>query len=148
MTNLMRRTENDWWRSTWSELTDLRKQMDRFFDGGSLATADWVPSVETSETDSEYRIRAALPDVRKEDVRVTVEDGLLCIRGERRARKEERNEKFHRLELQEGAFSRSFTMPSDADADRVSAKYENGMLELAIGRSTAAKVSGRAIAVK
>lgn len=146
---LMRRTENNGWTlNPWRELDELRTQMQRMFDGSTLATATWAPSVDVSETETEYRIRAALPDVKKEDVKVTLEDGTLAIQGERKSRKEEKNEKLHRVEIQEGSFFRSFAMPTDADAEKVSAKYENGMLDVSIAKGAPKRNGGRQITIR
>jgi HSP20 family protein len=149
--SLIRRNNdrNDFFMAPWRELDQMRQQMDKLFEGSALATTDWTPSVDTSETDAEYRIRAALPDVKKEDVKVSLENGVLSIRGERKSRKEEKNEKIHRVEIAEGSFFRSFTMPADADAEKIAAKYENGMLDLTIAKSAEKKpATGRQITVR
>lgn len=145
---LMRRNENDLWTQPWRELEEMRQQMAKYFGGGgAFTTPDWQPSVDTSETETEYRVRAALPDVKKEDVKVTLENGVLSIHGERKSRKEEKKEKVHRIEIAEGTFFRSFTMPADADPEKINAKFENGMLDVTIAR-TAPKPAGRQISVR
>ena len=81
-------------------------------------------------------------------MKVTLEDGVLCIQGERKSHKEEKNEKVHRAEIQQGSFYRSFTMPVDADPEKVSAKYENGMLDVSIAKGQAKKPNGRQITIR
>ncbi len=83
----------------------------------TMSVADWVPSVDVSETDGEYQIKAEIPDVKKEDVRVTVEDGVLTIQGERKQEKEEKGKKYHRIERSYGNFVRSFTLPDFVDEE-------------------------------
>src|SRR5262245_32652492 len=80
-----------------------------------LMVADWTPVVDIQETEAEYLVKAELPEVRKEDVKVTVENGVLTLRGERRQEKEEKGKKFHRIERSYGSFLRTFTVPLDAD---------------------------------
>ena len=95
---LTRRTEGSTWMDPWKELDDMMgTRLSRLFEGRELVGADWAPAVDVSETETEYRIRAALPDVKKEDVKVQLENGILSIRGERKSRKEEKNEKVHRV---------------------------------------------------
>jgi HSP20 family protein len=147
---LMRRNENGG-TSLWSELEDMQRRMASFFDGRDMLAgrADWTPSVDVSETDAEYRIHAALPDVKKEDVKVAVENGVLTIRGERKARKEEKDEKRHWIEIQEGSFYRGFALPEDADVEKIAAKHDNGVLDVTIAKAPAAKKpNGRTITVK
>ena len=77
-----------------------------------------MPTVDISETESEYLIKAELPEVRKEDVKVTVENGVLTLQGERRQEKEEKGRRFHRVERSYGSFVRSFTLPESVDERR------------------------------
>jgi HSP20 family protein len=100
-----------------------------------LAINDWSPSCDISETDKEYRINAELPSVKKEDVHVTLDEGVLTIQGERREEKEEKGEQFHRRELCYGTFLRRFAMPDDADESKVNASFKDGMLKVAVAKS-------------
>lgn len=128
------------------ELEDLSDRMNRFFgltrwpsveEREALATTDWFPSCDISETDKEYRISAELPNVKKEDVHVTLDSGVLTIQGERREEKEEKGVKFHRRELSHGSFMRRFTMPDDADESSIDASFKDGMLNIVIAKSKA-----------
>jgi len=82
----------------------------------SLTVADWSPEVDISEDDHGYLLKADLPEIKKDDVRVTVEDGILCVSGERKTEKEDQKRKFHRIERSYGNFRRSFTLPEDTDS--------------------------------
>ena len=104
-----------------------------------LALADWAPLADISEDDKEYRIKTELPDVRKDDVKVTVENGVLTIAGERKFEKEEKNKKYHRIERAYGTFVRSFTLPDDADPNGVKAEFKDGMLTVRVAKSESAK---------
>jgi HSP20 family protein len=99
----------------------------------------WSPSADISETDQEYLVRAELPAIQKEDVHVTLEDGVLTIRGERRQRQTEKTERFHRVESFSGEFSRSFSLPDDADAAGVRAESKDGVLTVHIPKRAVSK---------
>jgi len=107
--------------------------------GESLAVAEWSPSVDISETDSEYLIKAEIPEVDKKDVKVTVQDSVLTIQGERKREKEEKGKRFHRVERSYGAFLRSFDIPDGVDADRVRAEFKDGMLSVHLPKTEKAK---------
>jgi len=93
-----------------------------------MAAVEWSPLVDISEDDKEYLIKAELPEVKKEDVKVTAEEGRLTIMGERRFEKEEKGRKYHRVERAYGSFGRSFSLPDDADSAKVSAEFKDGVL--------------------
>jgi HSP20 family protein len=105
----------------------------------ALVTADWVPIVDIQETDKEYLVKAELPEVKKEDVKVTIKEGVLTLEGERRQEKEEKNKKFHRVERSYGQFVRCFTMPEDADDKSVQADFKDGVLNVHLAKSATAK---------
>lgn len=98
---------------------------------------EWSPSVDISETDQEYLIRASLPAVRKEDVNVTVEDGMLTVSGERRQREEQKDERFHKIESFYGSFSRSFSLPEGIDASAIRADSKDGVLTIHVPKTKA-----------
>ena len=105
----------------------------------SLTVADWSPEVDISEDDKGYVLKADLPEMKKDDVRVTVEDGILCVSGERKSEKEDQKKKFHRIELSFGTFRRSFTLPEDADSMKVTADLRNGVLRVHLPTTPVAK---------
>jgi HSP20 family protein len=104
---------------------------------GAMSTADWSPSVDISETDGEFILRAALPAVQKEDVSVTFEDGMLTLSGERRQRQEEKDEKFHKVESFYGSFMRTFLLPDAIDAEAIRAESKDGVLTVYLPKSKA-----------
>jgi HSP20 family protein len=112
----------------------------------NLTVADWLPTVDISETEGEYLIKAELPEVKKEDVKVTVENGVLTLQGERRQEKEEKGRKFHRVERSYGSFVRSFSLPESVDEGAVKAEYKDGVLNLHLPKSE--RVKPKAIDVK
>ena len=105
----------------------------------SITVAEWAPLVDITEDDKEYLIKAELPEVKKDDVKVTVENGVLSITGERKFEKEEKGRKYHRVERAYGNFVRSFTLPDDADANKVNAEFKDGVLKVHVTKSEAAK---------
>src|SRR2546430_17248367 len=121
---------------TWNplkEMDEAQNRLSRFFLGGfpnrigsgevpNLAVADWSPEVDISEDDRGYLLKADLPEMKKDEVRVTVEDGILCVSGERKSEKEDQKRKFHRTERSFGNFRRSLTLPEDADRTKVTAE--------------------------
>ena len=136
------------------ELEDMSERLNRVFSRPSvrsngkenLTVADWMPTVDISETEGEYLIKAELPEVRKEDVKVTVENGVLTLQGERRQEKEEKGKRFHRVERSYGSFVRSFSLPDSVDGSAVTADYKDGVLSLHLPKSE--KVKPKSIDVK
>jgi len=126
------------------ELEEMSNRLNRFFgtkkagngDGGeALTVAQWAPAVDVSETDKEFLIKAELPEIKKEDVKVSVDDGVLTIQGERKQEKEEKGKKYHRIERSYGSFLRSFTLPDEADATRIGAEFKDGMLNIRLPKT-------------
>jgi HSP20 family protein len=107
--------------------------------GDSLELADWSPLVDITETDQEYLFKADLPEMKKDDVKVTVENGMLTISGERKVEREEKNTKFHRIERSFGRFLRTFTIPEDTDASKIAADFKDGVLRVHLPKSAVAK---------
>ena len=137
------------------ELEDVSDRLNRMFARPATHTsngketmivADWTPSVDIAETQGEYLIKAEIPDVKKEDVKVTVEDGVLTIQGERKQEKEEKGIKYHRIERSYGSFARTFSLPDVIEADKVKAEFKDGVLNLHLPKSEKAKP--KAIEVK
>ena len=137
------------------ELEDVSTRLGRFFQQPGLARrvdddgvffADWAPAVDAQETDKEYIVKADLPEVRKEDVKVAIEDGVLTLEGERKQEKEEKNKKFHRVERVYGKFVRRLALPLEVDAQKVAAEFKDGVLNVRMPKAEHAKP--RAIDVK
>ena len=117
---------------TFSRFPSLFGRWPRFAGNGEY---DWAPSVDISETGEEYLIRAALPAVKKEDVNVTVEDGMLTLSGERRQKEEQQDEKFHKVESFYGNFSRSFALPEAVDEAAIRAESRDGVLTVHVPKT-------------
>jgi HSP20 family protein len=105
----------------------------------ALTVAEWAPLVDIVEHDNEYLIKAELPEVKKDDVKVTVQDEVLTITGERTFEKEEKGRKYHRVERAYGRFARSFSLPEDADGNAVAAEFKDGVLKVHLPKSERAK---------
>lgn len=132
----------------WKELEEVSNRLNNVFRRGAelpgpsqslLKMADWTPSVDISETDSAYLIKAEIPEVKKEDVQVTIKDGMLTIQGERKQEREEKGKKFHRIERSYGSFARSFQIPADVDENSVKAEFKDGMINVTLPKSEKAK---------
>ncbi len=109
---------------------------DEFFSNTpSYRTDSFVPSVDISETDTQFQISAELPGIKKENINVDLEKSRLTISGERKMKNEEKGKNFHRVETQYGSFTRSFYLPDTIDEDSVQAKYEDGILNITINKS-------------
>jgi HSP20 family protein len=99
----------------------------------------WTPVANISETEADYLIKAELPEVSKEDVKVTVDENVITISGERRKEAEHKDEKVHRVESFYGQFSRSFRLPEDADINAIQAESRNGVLKVRVPKTPAPK---------
>jgi HSP20 family protein len=148
---------------TWNQLRDMEAQnrLHPFLGGfpnipnrmgsgeiDSLAVADWSPEVDISEDDHGYLLKADLPEMKKDDVRVTVEDGILSVCGERKCEKEDQKKKFHRIERSFGTFRRSFTLPDDADSTKVTAEFRDGVLKVHLPTTPIARSKAVEVKVK
>ena len=136
----------------WREMEDMLERYNKAVaqpPSGSqevITTGDWSPRVDIAETEKEFVIKAEIPEVKKEDVKVTVDNGVLTISGERKQEKEEKGKKFHRVERYYGSFTRSFTLPDNVKENNIKASFKDGMLNLQIQKTDKAKP--KAIEVK
>lgn len=119
------------------EFEQMANRMNSLFSRTLLPTIDepissteWCPLVDVEESEKEYTIKAELPEVRKENVKVELEDGSIRISGERKLEKEEAGRRFHRIERNYGAFERSFTLPEGTERKNVSAEFKDGLLKV------------------
>ncbi len=111
--------------------------------------ADFVsPASEASSDDTAYRIKVELPGVAEEDIHVTVDDGVMTIRGEKKFAREDKGETWYFTERQYGSFSRSFRLPSDADAANVRAQIRDGVLEVSLPRKAAQPATEKRIPIR
>jgi len=137
--------------SAWNpfrELDEMNNRLSRILGGTTsrtdngredLTVAAWAPMVDITEDDKEYVIKAEVPEVKKNDVKVRVEDGVLYISGERNLEKEEKGKRYHRIERAYGSFTRSFSLPEDADAQQVNAEFKDGMLSVHVAKDKNAR---------
>ena len=129
------------------ELDDMSTRLSRLAgivprrsgDDAGTYFADWAPAMDVQETDKEYLIKADLPDVKKEDVKVAFEEGILSVEGERKQEKEEKGKKFHRIERAYGSFVRTFMVPDNIDEAKVSAEFKDGLLNVHLPKTEKAK---------
>ncbi len=102
--------------------------------GEGAQSAAWSPVVDIEETELNYMIRAEVPGLSKKNVKVVVEDGVLTLSGERDLERKVEGKTFHHIERSHGTFTRSFTLPENADAESVSANYKDGLLEIRVAK--------------
>jgi HSP20 family protein len=105
----------------------------------TMIVADWTPSVDITETEGAYQITAEIPDVKKEDVKITLEDGVLTIQGQRKQEQEQQSTKYHRIERSYGSFARTFSLPDVIEVEKVKAEFKDGVLHLHLPKSEKAK---------
>jgi HSP20 family protein len=117
-------------------------------EGNGGRKLEWAPSADISETEKEFVIRAELPAVKKEDVQVTVDQGIITIKGERKQQKEEKTEKFHRVENFYGSFERSFSLPDSVNTDAIRCESKDGILTVHIPKTETQKQEPKKIAIQ
>jgi HSP20 family protein len=136
--------------ATWDPWTEMNELQNRLADAfarlpgrangeETMATGEWSPLVDIVEDDKEYIVKAELPDVKKEDVKVIVENGALSISGERKFEKEEKGRKYHRIERAYGLFQRYFALPEGVDGTRTIAEFKDGVLTVRLPKTDKAK---------
>lgn len=136
---------------------NFEERMRRFFGEGfepfraaeenwSLAT--WSPTCDIFETDNEIVVKAELPEVKNEDVHVTIDNNMLTLRGERKFSEETKKDNYHRMERSYGEFFRSFTLPQFIDANKVSAEFKDGVLRITLPKREEAKPKQLEVKVK
>jgi len=142
----------------WEPFRDVDDVFDRFLAetlrrwprpaAEGRATLDWAPAADVSETEAEYLIKADLPEVRKEDVSITVQDGVLVLSGERRQERREESEKVHRVERMYGSFARRFALPEDADEQAIRAESRDGVIRIHIPKQKVVQPQPRQIEIQ
>lgn len=132
------------------EMNDMRRQMFGFFPrpflGGARPTqlldTTWAPTADAYEKDGTYVVKAELPGVKKDDVKITLEEGLLTIEGKREEEKEVKEARYHSCERFAGSFRRSFGVPEGIDAGKITAEFKDGVLEVRVPLPATARSSG------
>ena len=120
-------------------LSQLQKELERSAAEGSTATAEWAPAVDIKEENDKFVIHADIPSVKPEDIDISMENGVLTIRGEKKTEAETEKEGYKRVERTYGSFYRRFSLPDTADSDAISAVSKHGVLELTIPKKDVVK---------
>ena len=136
------------------EMEEMSDRLNRYltpmfrpYEKEALKVAEWAPVVDIEETETEYLVKAELPEVLKQDVKVTVENGILTIQGERKQEKEEKNKKFHRIERNYGKFVRRFALPTEVDGAKIAAEFRDGVLNVHMPKSPNGKTKAISVNV-
>ena len=129
--------------SVWNDLFNGRREIDQVFDrflGQAASMAGpWVPAVDVRETNDAIEVVAELPGLRPEDVEVSIENNVLSFSGEKKDTERNGEGEYHLVERRSGRFERSFTLPRTVDAERISARFENGLLTVTLPKAEAAR---------
>jgi len=136
-----------WELTTWRpfrELDIMRSEMDRlwdsFFEGRpKVRFGEWFPSLDVAETKNDIVVKVELPGMDQKDINISLSDGHLIIKGEKKQEKEEKEENYHFIERSYGAFTRSVQLPKEVKHDKISASYKNGVLKVVLPKSEEAK---------
>ena len=138
-----------WEVSTWRpfEFEKMRREMDRlwdsFFEGRPARRAreegEWLPSLDVSETKGDLVVKAELPGIDPKDIDISLNEGILTIKGEKRQEKEEKEEGYHLVERSYGSFTRSIRLPREIQNERINATYKNGVLKITLPKSEETK---------
>ena len=126
------------------EFDRVRREMDRlwdsFLEGGSMRRAgEWLPSIDVSETKSDLVIKAELPGMDPKDIDISMNNGFLTIKGEKKHEREEKDENYHLVERSYGSFTRSVRLPREVQSDKITASFKNGVLRVTLPKSEEAK---------
>jgi HSP20 family protein len=142
----------------WEPFRDIDDVFDRFFAdtlrrqarpaGQAQTGRDWAPVADVTESESEYLIKAELPEVRKEDLSLTVQDGVLTLCGERKQEKRAEGEKTHRIERFYGTFARRFALPENADEQAIRAESRDGLILIHIPKQKVVQPQPRQITIQ
>jgi len=132
-------------RDPWQVMNEWRKEMDRTAgypvtrDDTTVEGGDWTPAVDIKEEDDKYVLHADIPGVKPEEIEISMDGGVLTIKGERKQESTEEKENYKRIERMHGVFYRRFALPDDADAEKIEASGKDGVLEVVIPKTEAQK---------
>lgn len=129
-------------RDVWSIQDEINRTFDNFFgrtEREEWTESRWAPAVDISENKDDLMVNVEVPGMKKEDIKVTIQDGILTVRGERKQEKEEKDKSLHRVERSYGSFCRSFTLPTTVQGDKIKANYKDGVLMIALPKVEEAK---------
>ncbi len=140
-----------------SDVMNMQREINRMFDSffrgapaddDAFVASDWIPAVDIAEHENEYLVKLELPGVSKEDVKITMQNNILTVRGEKKKEKESKSSSYHRVERSYGAFQRNFTLPSTVKADRIDASYSDGILTIVLPKAEEARPKQIEVKVK
>ena len=136
------------WRP-FRDLVSIQDEMNRVFNDSfgrvpsrfdtELSHSEWSPSVDISETKDEIVVKAEVPGMNKDDIKITLQDNVLTLKGERKQEKEEKDTNFYRMERYYGSFARSFSLPTVVQADKIKASYKDGILNITLPKTEEVK---------
>jgi len=128
-------------RDLWNIQEEMNRAFGSFFGrtDREFTNGHWAPAVDIAEANDELKFNVEVPGMKKEDVKVTFQDGILTIKGERKQEKEEKDLNFHRMERSYGSFCRSFTLPTMVQGDKIKANYKDGILSISLPKVEEAK---------
>ena len=141
---IIRFSDRPFWRHPWSDIERLRDEMDKMFRGLG-AEGPWVPratvypALNISEDEENIYLRAEVPGMKAEELDISIEGETLTIKGERKDYSPDQKHSYHRREIETGRFSRAITLPTRIDADRVEARYQNGIMSITLPKAEEAK---------
>lgn len=131
------------------DIENWNEKLHKFFDDFPSTEHNFYPHIDISDNDKNIYVEAEIPGVKKEDMKITLQDNILTINGEKKQEKDEKNKKnFFRSERVYGSFTRSFTLPEDINPDSIDAKFENGILTVTISKAEPKKVGEKFIEIK
>jgi len=136
----------------WTGMPSLRQEMEKFFERfgdwkmDELATGEWAPSMDVSETKEAFVVKAEVPGMDPKDIQISLQEQLLTVKGEKQLTKEEKEERYYRMERSYGSFTRSVRLPVAVDGSKVTAGFKNGLLTVTLPKTPAAK--GTTIPIK
>lgn len=140
-----------------SDVVNMRKEINRMFDGffgggvqddGSLFPSLWTPEVDIVEHENEFSVKVELPGVSKDDVKITMQENILTIRGEKKEEMESKDSTHYRSERSYGSFQRSFTLPTIVKNDKIEASYKDGVLSIVLPKAEEVKPKQIEVKVK
>lgn len=134
--------------SPWRELELMTRRLDRGTSDDVVSTTAWAPTVDIEENNEEFVVTAELPGMKKEDVKVTVQDGMLAIEGDRKMETEKKTKRLHRVERFYGHFERSFSLPKGIDEAKIVADYNDGLLHVHLPKMPAAAAKAKEVEVR
>ncbi len=139
----------------WDPWKDLRDEIDRVFDSffgrypvSSEHEGYYVPAIDVEETENEYIVKAELPGLKKDDIKISLREDSITISGERKKEKEEKGKTYHRVEMAYGKFVRTIQLPEEIQPDKAKAEYKNGILTVTLPKSEKAKPKEIEIEIK